>query len=159
MRNRIPALVEREIRGANRGEWPHDKETFERAAARFGFDVEYLPAPFTADQSGIFGTTICVPIIDPGETLHRCYLHELAEACLQWDGRAPVVTPAQESPRRHDIARCIDLLEPRGYLTQDLQIRISRMAGRLAALVSAAGFEKAYLSIAPDGVPTIRLEH
>jgi len=144
----IPETVDHEIRGANGGVWPQTPSQYLRAAKRFGFDVYFHPPPFPPEQSILIGDTIHVPVIQPGRRLLPCHKHELAEAAMQWEGRPP---EAAAGWARHEVARAIDLSEPRRYLTEGLQRRIHQAAGKVAELIDMAGFQQVVVTYLGPG--------
>jgi hypothetical protein len=139
MHRTVSEQVDWEIRAAGGGSWPQSASQYIRAAARFGFDVFFYPEPFDAEQSVTIGTTIHVPQIRRGERLLPCHRHELAEAAMQWEGRAP---ESAAETGRHEVARAIDLLEPPRYLTEGLQRRIGKVSAKLADLIDMAGYQR-----------------
>src|SRR5689334_14285318 len=100
----IDRIVDAEIRASNNGRMPVNQKQFERSAAHFGCSVQYHLPPFAPESSLLLDGVIHVPAIRPGKPLHRCYIHELAEACARWEGRAPILAPEPESPTKHEIA-------------------------------------------------------
>jgi hypothetical protein len=158
-RSSLPRAVEFEIRSANRGRMPATRQHIESAAARFGCRVVYHPAPFRPENSVLMDGEIHVPMIDPNKPLHACYLHELAEACMRWEGRAPIIAPEPTSPAKHEVARAVDLSEPRKCLTQDLNRRIARQAAALAASIEAAGYDHARVCVTAPGKSRVTLHY
>jgi hypothetical protein len=158
MRN-IPRDVDLEIRSACGGRWPRTKAAFVRAAARFDHEVRFYPPGFLPEHSCTTGGVIHVPDIPPGAAPRPCHIHELAEACLQWEGRAPYIVAEPQSQTRHEVARCVDLTMPRERFTPELQRQIRRTAGRLAALLEAAAMQSATVYVLAPGQYAVDLKH
>lgn len=124
------------------GGWPRTASQFEREAARFGCEVVWHVG-LGDECSCIDEGVIHVPALGVGEPPRRCHIHELAEAAMTSDDAPPCVSPSS----RHDIARAIDLSEPRRCRTEALDRKICKASDKLADLLYASGAERAELQL------------
>lgn len=110
----IAGMVQEEIFGANQGHWPETVEEWEALARRFGEHIRYNDL---ADQTNANYSEGVFHVPTPGvryPITHPLYLHELAEACLQWDGREPVNVPSKGGDQdRHSIALIVEHVRER----------------------------------------------
>ncbi len=105
----VVSHVVEEILFANRGIWPQTKDDWERVASRFGFHVCFNPG-LRPRLACIIREVIHVP--EPSEGLpiqSAVFRHELAEAALLWEGRAPCQVPAVSmQDARHAVATMVE---------------------------------------------------
>jgi hypothetical protein len=156
----IPREVDDEIRACCRGRRPRTKAEYERVASRFDCAVRFYPHPFRASQSTLQDGVIHVPDITADSPVTAHHIHELAEACTRWEGCPPCIAPVTPcKDARHEVARAVNLLEPRRCLTNDLQMRIARMSSALASLVDRAGYQYIGVTVIGDGKSSYKLEY
>jgi hypothetical protein len=125
------------------GGWPRTASQYEREAARFDHEVVWHSG---MPDSGAFLTegVIHVPALTVGEAPRRCHIHELAEAALLAEYAPAVVRQVFEN---HDMARAIDLSEPRRCRTSALDHKICKASDKLADLLYASGADRAELKL------------
>lgn len=100
------------ISDANGGKWPATMTDWERVAARFGVRVLVVPpcilaSPILRYDGWYAQGKLYVPRTSDMRLLNLWMTHELAEASMIWEGRAPFCYPG-EWGTHHDLARMVE---------------------------------------------------
>lgn len=102
-------ILEEEIAALQHGRAPELPDEFRAAFLRFGVEANSLP--IEATNAILIEDCVYLPAPESVELWRSVYLHELAEAVLLWEGRAPYCYPPEPpEAARHRIALYFELL-------------------------------------------------